>query len=377
METNLDQGDCGPLVEQPISLIRSTPPTPQWLGEALIEVLRDIENSGNIATLLRYHTFSGSEADRSTASLWLEERFGQRVDPGRIIVTNGTQSALFLTLRTVVGAGNHILTEDLSYYGFRRLAALLGITATGVAMDANGAIPEAFDKACRQHPPRAIFLQPTLHNPTAIIMSTERRKALAEVARRHGVAIIEDDVYGSLPSLAPPPVAAIAPELTWFATGPAKCMGPGLRIGYLVAPSEEEAKHATSAFDTISTWHTNPLSAAIMERWVANGTLMRVRNAVRAEIAERQKIARKQLAGLDFSTHPESVYLWLALPTGLDQEALLSSLLKKGVVLRSGEMFLVDPKRRAGRVRVVVGSPETRTELQTALSIIRSELSPA
>lgn len=96
---------------------------------------------------MRYHTFRGNEIDCLTANHWLEARFGTQVDPERIVATNGTQSALFLTLRTPVGAGNHVLTEELSYYASRHLAALLGITISGVAMDSDGANPEAFEEA--------------------------------------------------------------------------------------------------------------------------------------------------------------------------------------------------------------------------------------
>ncbi|MFE0018297.1 PLP-dependent aminotransferase family protein [Mesorhizobium sp. NPDC059054] len=355
---------------EPISLIRSTPPTPPWVGEALARTLGEIGASPKIESLMRYHTFRGSEDDRNVASRWLSERFGADAGIDRIIMTNGTQSALFLALRTAVGIGNHLLTEDISYYGLRRLAALLGITVSGIAMDSDGALPDAFDEACRTRRPRALFLQPTLHNPTSTVMSRTRRIALAEVARKHGVPIIEDDVYGSLPSIAPEPIAAIAPDICWFASGPAKCMGPGLRLGYLVAPSGAEAEKAVTAFDTISTWHANPLSAAIMSRWVGDGTLANIRNAVREEIVARQTIARQCLSHLSLATHPESVFLWMGLPASLDQASFLQRLSDDGVILRPGHMFFVDQSKSDNHIRVVLGSPETKDELVTALATL-------
>ncbi|OCX20815.1 hypothetical protein QV13_08760 [Mesorhizobium hungaricum] len=283
-------------------------------------------------------------------------------------MTNGTQSALFLALRSVVGIGDHLLTEDISYYGLRRLAALLGITVSGIAMDADGALPDAFDEACRDRRPRALFLQPTLHNPTSIVMSRTRRLELADVARKYGVPIIEDDVYGSLPSIAPEPIASLAPDICWFATGPAKCMGPGLRLGYLVAPFSADAGKAAAAFDTISTWHANPLSAAIMSRWVMDGTLVGIRDAVRAEIVARQAIARGCLSGFPLATHPESVFLWMELAATTNQDRLLQQLADVGVILRPGHMFFVDPHKSHNSIRIVIGSPDTQDELFTALT---------
>lgn len=355
---------------EPISLIRSTPPTPPWMGETLARTLGEIGADPTIDNLMRYHTFRGTEADRVVAGRWLSERLGPDVGAERIIVTNGTQSALFLALRTAVGIGNHLLTEDVSYYGLRRLAALLGITVSGIAMDADGALPDAFDEACRRRRPQGLFLQPTLHNPTSIVMSQARRVSLIEVARKHGVPIIEDDVYGSLPSSAPQPIASIAPDICWFASGPAKCMGPGLRIGYLLAPSGAEAAKATAAFDTISSWHTSPLSAAIMSRWISDGTLVKIRDAVRAEIVARQEIARHDLSGFNLMTHPESVFLWMSLPASIDQSHFLQRLEGDGVILRPGHMFFVDQDRSNNNIRVVLGSPETKEELAIALKIL-------
>ncbi len=353
---------------EPISLIRSTPPTPPWVGEALIRAFGEISRSAKIESLMRYHTFRGSEEDRDIARRWLSERLGPAVETDRIIMTNGTQSALFLALRSVVGIGDHLLTEDISYYGLRRLAALLGITVSGIAMDADGALPDAFDEACRDRRPRALFLQPTLHNPTSIVMSRTRRLERADVARKYGVLIIEDDVYGSLPSIAPEPIASLAPDICWFATGPAKCMGPGLRLGYLVAPFSADAGKAAAAFDTISTWHANPLSAAIMSRWVMDGTLVGIRDAVRAEIVARQAIARGCLSGFPLATHPESVFLWMELAATTNQDRLLQQLADVGVILRPGHMFFVDPHKSHNSIRIVIGSPDTQDELFTALT---------
>ncbi|MBV9704243.1 MAG: aminotransferase class I/II-fold pyridoxal phosphate-dependent enzyme [Methylobacteriaceae bacterium] len=62
-------------------------------------------------------------------------------------------------------------------------------------MDRGGMRPDAFESACVNRRPRAVFLVPSLHNPTTITLTEERRRALAWVARRHNVLIIEDDVY--------------------------------------------------------------------------------------------------------------------------------------------------------------------------------------
>lgn len=353
-----------------ISLIRTTPPTPPWLGDALARSLREIADAPDIATLLRYHRFVGTPADREAGSRWLAHRLGAVLPADRIIVTNGTQNALFMAIATIVGRDGLLLTEQLSYYGLRRLAGFLGIRVAGVAMDADGADPDAFAAACRADKPKALFLMPTIHNPTTIVMSRERRLALAAVARAHGVAIVEDDVYGMLPREAPPPIAALAPDVAWYATGLAKCVAPGRKIGYLAAPSAAAAKAVEDTFYTTSTWFVSPLSAAIAQRWIADGTALRLMGAVREEAALRQVLAARILAGARYTTKPEALHLWLDLPRAWSQPDFIAAARARGVELRPGTMFALEPEQEPHALRVVVGSPETRETLEQGLRAV-------
>jgi DNA-binding transcriptional MocR family regulator len=75
-------------------------------------------------------------------------------------------------------------------------------------MDENGIIPDELDSACRQQAPSAVYLIPTIHNPTTATMPLSRRKDVAEIVRRHEVLIFEDDAYG--PNAVP--LASLVPE---------------------------------------------------------------------------------------------------------------------------------------------------------------------
>ncbi|WP_036263281.1 PLP-dependent aminotransferase family protein [Mesorhizobium sp. WSM2561] len=362
---------------EPISLIRTTPPSPDWLGDEFSKVLIELSKRSDLPTLLRMHKFNGTPEDRRVGSEWLKQRFGQAPDPDRIIVTNGTQNALFITLATMVGRGGLLLTERLSYYGFRRLANFLGVEIRAIEMDGDGALPDAFERVCKTDKPKALFLSPTLHNPTTIIMSRERRLALAEIARKYGVVIVEDDVYGLLPRQAPPPIAVLAPDVTWHATGLAKCVSPGLRLGYLVAPDAAAAAKAFQPVSTTSTWFVSPISAAIAENWVDNGVGARILEAVRDEAAARQGIARSILDGASYTAKPEALHLWLDLPKRYTQEDFIAACDKQGVVLRSGEMFAVSKEQASPAIRIVLGSPRDREELRQALEGVVTVLKAA
>src|SRR3546814_18543076 len=81
---------------------------------------------------------------------------------------------------------------------------------------------------------------PAVINPTASLMGAARRAEIVEVARRHDIAIVENDALGPLVERRAPPLAAIAPERTLHVTSFTKCVVPGLPTGYLVAPRSEE-----------------------------------------------------------------------------------------------------------------------------------------
>lgn len=355
---------------QPISLIRTTPPTPPWLGEEVARAFDLIRAEEDLSTLMRIHKFTGTEDDKTIAADWLSRRFGEKPASDRFIMTNGAQNALFIALNHVVGRGNVLLVEKLGYYGLRNLARLLGIEVVAVEMDEEGAEPDAVEALCRKLTPKALFLTPTLHNPTTTVMPPARRAALVQIARRHGLAIIEDDVYGMLAQGAPPPFAVTAPDVTWHATSPAKCVAPGLRIGYLVAPDAVQAAGAFKPLETTSTWFASPLSAALMKHWVRSGAADRLFTSIRDEAIARQKLAGQILKDAPLRTHPDSLFLWLSLPDRFSNADFVKAVGTRQVTIRPGTMFAVDPDFDPKATRIVLGSPQTREELSAALGHI-------
>ena len=122
-------------------------------------------------------------------------------------------------------------------------------------------LPDALDAACRHEGIRAVFLQPSVIGPTAALMGEGRRAAIAAVARRHDIAIIENDVLGPLIEDRPPPVAAFAPERTLYVTSFTKTVLPGLRTGYLAVP--DRMLSAVMNRHLVTNWIATPLIAAL------------------------------------------------------------------------------------------------------------------
>ena len=194
--------------------------------------LRELSDSASAGALLNYQSNGGNRTHREAGARLLAQ-FGVRVDPDRVLITAGAQHAIMVALGALTEPGDTVLTESLTWPGLRRLGDFLRFRVQGLPMDKDGILPDAFEAACRGRNIKALYCVTNLQNPTSIVVPELRRRELAEVARRYGVKIVEDDVYGFLVPNAPQPMVNFAPELGVFCSSVSKSMAPGLRVGYL------------------------------------------------------------------------------------------------------------------------------------------------
>ncbi|MDO9248671.1 MAG: PLP-dependent aminotransferase family protein [Phenylobacterium sp.] len=324
--------------------------------------------------LLRYQEAGGALADREAGALWLKDRLPD-LDPERVSVCPGAQSALLAVIGTLAAPGEVICAEALTYPGLKALAAQLRVTIVGLAMDAEGILPEAFEAACREHPVKALCCTPTLQNPTTATMSLARRQALAAIARAHAVPIVEDDAYGLLPQDSPPPLAALAPELTFHIAGLAKHVSPALRIAYLVAPDGRSGGKVRAAIRATAAM-ASPLTAAVATRWITGGAAHQVRDAIRAEARARQRLAARLLPAGSFAAHPDGFHLWLTLPAGWTRGEFALQLRASGLGVVVSDAFATAPSPPEA-VRVGLGGPASRAQIERALTAIADTLDGA
>lgn len=356
------------------NLVPASPPIPAWAADRLRKTLSELGDNCDLYELLKVHRFHGTRLDREMGASWLESSLGEKVDADRIVLTNGGQNGLFLLLDHLVGRRGVLVTEELSYHGLHRYAEMLGIRLVPIAMDHDGALPDALEHVCRTEDVKAVFLMPTLHNPTSIVMSLDRRRDLAAVVRSHAVSIIEDHVYARLVEDAPPPFASIAPEHSWYVSGLAKTVGTGLRVGYVVAPSPDAAARLVQPNRTMSTWFVAPLSAMIANEWIRNGTAEDILVGIRAETNARQAMVKEYMEGVDYSAHDSGIQAWLHVPAKYGERTFAKVAADHGVLLHDAVEFLMSDATPPARVRICVGKPGTREDLASALGVLRSLL---
>jgi DNA-binding transcriptional MocR family regulator len=303
---------------------------------------------------------------RAIAVDWLKA-CGLTVSAQNISLTNGATTAMTVSLMSVAPPGSTVATEAVGHHTLVPLASYLGFNLQGLPIDEDGIIPEALDQACRNTDIRAVFVQPSVVNPTATLMSEKRRVALAEVARKHDIAIIESDVLGPLVAAAPPPIAAIAPERTLYLTSFTKITVPGLRIGYLVAPDRYAA--AVANRHLVANWMATPILAEIASKWITDGTAMDLVEWQRKALKGRQMIVHEVLGPNRVLTHPNALHLWLPLPEDRSEEGFVAQARLLGVAIAPGLSFRTSDAPWQPAVRISLGST-TAEELRTGLGVV-------
>ncbi|MSO77308.1 MAG: PLP-dependent aminotransferase family protein [Alphaproteobacteria bacterium] len=332
------------------------------IGHAVMTVARAADFGG----LLDYHPYADIERHRAAGAAWLTSA-GLPSAPERVIVTNGAQHAMWTVLSAVAQPGDTLLAETLTYPGIKAVTASLGLRLKGVAMDSEGVLPDAFAAACGGGGVKALYLVPTLQNPTTRIMSLERRLAIAAVAEAHNVVLVEDDVCGYLVD-GPPPIAALAPEQAVYITSLSKSVAPGLRIGYALAPGRLGRPLASALRAT--TLMATPLAAAVAAALIESGEAERIAAAQRLEAAARQAIMRRHLAPHVGGSHPEAYHVWLPLPAEWRAEDFAEAARARGVGVGPAPLFAVGRGDAVDGVRICIGQPADRGLLEHALAVV-------
>ena len=370
------RADAGGQAESTGAVLTDTgmnlPPEP--LGGTLAARMRagfaDLLTGTGAAARLQYQPSGGAQADRAAAAAWLGAR-GIETSEDQLVVASGGQNALHAAIGAALAPGDAIATAAYAYPGLLALTRRHGLTVIPIASDEQGIDPDALAAACAVGDLRALYLVATNDNPTAATMDAERRRAIAEVARRHGLAILEDDAYGLLPAAPLPPVAAFAPERSWHIASLSKIVSPALRIAYLRAPGVREALRLGRDLHETAIM-APPLNAALASLWLRDGSLAALAGEVRAEAVARQAIAAAILHDLPYATHPEGYHLWLPLPAGCAPAAIVSALRPAGLSVVASDAFAVDPATAAPALRISIGGGISRERLGRTLHLLHA-----
>lgn len=340
-------------------------PTGDNAGALIAEAMRRLADSPDLSRLLGYRIDSPWPRQAAAGARWLA-RDGIKVSPEQITLTVGGQQAIFSVMAALSQPGDTVFAEELTYPGIKRTGSLIDRPIHGIPMDEGGMIPEAMDAALAKHPRSLVYCMTTLHNPTAVSMTLERRKSIVAIAQRHDATLVEDGIYAFLDEHAPPPLWTLAPERCVYMTSLSKAVSPGLRIGFVVAPDHLQARVAATVAAT--TMMVPAVLAEIAAMLIEDGSAERAAIEQRTEATARMEIARAIL-GAERCPKTPSDNLWLILPPAWRADSFAAEASRRGVLVTQAAAFAVGP-RVPKAVRVSISAPRDREQLRTGLEIL-------
>jgi GntR family transcriptional regulator/MocR family aminotransferase len=300
------------------------------------------------AELLAYGDPEGHPALRAALASMLASTRGLSVGPGDVLVTRGSQMALSLVARALVRPGDAVAVEEFGYRPAWEAFRAAGATVVPVAIDRDGIDIGALTRLASRTRLRAVCVTPHHQYPTTVTLKAARRLALLALARAERIAIIEDDYdhefhYDGRPVL--PLASADHFGLVVYVGTLSKILAPGLRIGYVVAPTA--VLRSVAAIRSLLDIQGDPPTEAAVATLIEDGELQRHVARVRRVYANRREILAGSLRrtfgdDVEFTLAPGGMALWVRLRMTVDVEAWARRSLERGVSWYTGRRYAFD-----------------------------------
>ncbi|MCX5377814.1 PLP-dependent aminotransferase family protein [Streptomyces sp. NBC_00091] len=345
-------------------------PAPELFDTAGLRAAYEATLTGTgAARALQYSTTEGAPELRAAVAARAGAR-GLATSADEVLITTGSQQGLTLLAATLLEPGDTVLVENPTYLAALQCFGLAGARVIPVPCDGQGLLPDALAEITARERPKLLYTIPTFQNPTGRTLPGERRAEVARIAARLGLWLVEDDPYGDLryegahrPWIAAHPGAE---DRTALLGSFSKVMAPGLRLGWLRAPSalrraavvaKQAADLHTSTVDQLAAAHY--LGAHDLDAHTA-----RVREAYRARRdALLAGLGGALPAGSEWNRPEGGMFVWARLPEGYDAGALLKSAVAHEVAYVPGAPFHTGtPDPRTLRLSFTTHTPEEITE---------------
>ena len=322
-------------------------------GGDLVEALESgLEEEGD--KLAIYPHPQGHAGMRQLVAENLGKNRGMKVGAEDVTLTAGSMQALVLLTELFVDPGDTVLTDEFIYNGTIRVMRRFQANIVEVGGDDQAMRPDLLEetivelKAAGERI-KYIYTVPTFQNPTGLDMGTERRAAILEVGRRHGIPIFEDDCYAELrfEGEATPAIHSMDDGgSVMYCGSSSKIIGPGMRLGWIVAPPEITERVGTlqqgatpSQFSILAAYnylkkHRDLHVAGMVELYKSRKDVMLA--AIRENFGP----------GVECSNPPGGMFLWLRFPEGTDVMPVLEKAKEQGIRFGAGPIFSPSGKGR-------------------------------
>lgn len=294
-----------------------------------------------------------------------------------IVMVSGSLQALDLVNAALCARGDSVIYEEDSYQGSINRMMRMGVQVAGIPLDKGGMRMDALANTLAQMKrrgvrPKFIYTIPTVQNPTATILSEERRAEMLRLADEYDVPIFEDDCYADLiwSAARPPALYAMSRRNNVIHIGSfSKTVAPALRVGYVVAPWQ--------VLSRVLALKTDAGSGALEQMVLAEfckphfeSHVPRLRAALHAKLHTLQESLNEQFGtAAEFDDAPGGIFLWVKLPDQVDSLRLYQKALAAGVAINPGPEWSVNASHSRSRIRLCFASL-THQDIRDGIAIL-------
>ena len=300
-------------------------------------------------TALQYGVTEGYRPLIERLIKFVKDRYNIGKDLDSLIVTSGAQQVMDLATKALCDLGDTVICECPSFIGSLNCFRSYGCNLAGVPVEADGMNIEKLEEAIKNAVnPRFIYTIPNFQNPSGATMSLEKRKAVYALAKKYGLLILEDNPYGDLRVSGEdiPSIKSFDEDgIVIYAGSFSKLLAPGIRVGYIVAPSPIIAKMTVGK--QASDVHTPVFSQMLVDKWMEQ-------NDVEAHIEKIREIYRRKLNLMcdlidtelgDFVKYvrPEGgLFVWCELPENVNMLEFVTDCIANKVAVVPGSAFMIN-----------------------------------
>jgi len=299
---------------------------------------------------LSYVEVAGVQKFRTVLSDYLNESRGLKTCAENIMVTRGTQMAMYLLCLVLFSKGDYVLVGDTNYYYVDQCILHAGAKLVRVKVDESGIDVDEIEKVCKRKKIRAIYITSHHHYPTTVTLTASRRIRLLSLAEKYGFVIIEDDYdydfhYQSSPIL--PLVSADTKGMVIYTGTLSKSIAPAIRTGYVVAP--ENLILELSRFRQLIDTQGDPIMELALAEMFEDGTIKRHMKKALHEYHIRRDFVCSRLSAklsdvIDFKVPDGGLAIWAKFHKSVPLPKLHDKLRRQGIILSSGLIHNVGPR---------------------------------
>ncbi len=300
-------------------------------------------------TALQYGVTEGYKPLIERLTKFTKDKYNIGKDFDSLIVTSGAQQVMDLATKALCDFGDTVICESPSFIGSLNCFRSYGCKLAGVPVEADGMNIEALEEAIKNAVnPRFIYTIPNFQNPSGVTMSLEKRKAVYALAKKYGVLILEDNPYGDLRVSGEdiPSIKSMDEDgIVIYAGSFSKLLAPGIRVGYIVAPSQIIAKMTVGkqAADV----HTPVFSQLLVDKWMndydVDAHIENIRNIYRKKLNLMCDLIDSELGDFVKYVRPEGgLFVWCELPENVDMIEFVQECVANKVAVVPGTAFMIN-----------------------------------